>query len=201
MAKQKRNQSKSSNTSQNQIRKYTYQRNDCNNRLEKLETTTEEKKIVLEKNIDDCKQKYVEKTRRKQSLAGEINQQTETVKHLDITIKNMSLQVQEMKKEKEILIENNNTKISDYRMCVKYIDEEYPETLSKNKQELSELNANYKAEKKKLTQAIRYREKEIIFHEHNLRSNFNQERHEKTEQGTNEQPGQVQLLITECFAN
>jgi hypothetical protein len=196
-AKTQEKTSKKSKTSQDLINKHIYVRNESTNTLKKLETYSKQKKTVLEKNINDCKQKYVEKTRRKESLASEIKQQTEKEVHLDIDIDNTSRQLEEMKKEKAALIENKNTKISEYRMCDKFLDEEYPEILLKNTRELAELNSVYKAEKKKLTQAIRYREKEIIFQEHNLRGNFDQERHEES----NEQPRQVQLLITEFIPN
>ncbi len=196
-AKTQEKTSKKSKTSQDLINKHIYVRNESTNRLEKLETYSKQKKTVLEKNINDCKQKYVEKTRRKESLASEIKQQTEKELHLDIDIDNTRRQLEEKKKEKATLIENKNTKISEYQMCDKFLHEEYPEILLKNTRELAELNSVYKAEKKKLTQAIRYREKEIIFQEHNLRGNFDEERHEEPK----EQPRQVQILITDCFAN
>jgi hypothetical protein len=200
MVKQRKTHEKTSKkgkTSQYLICKYTNSINQTKRELDNLETYSKQKKTVLEKDINDCKQKYVEKTRRKESLASEIKQQTEKAVHLDIDIDNTRRQLVKMEKEKATLIENTNTKISEYRMCDKFLDEEYPEILSKNTRELAELNSVYKAEKKKLTQAIRYREKEIIFQEHNLRCNFDQERHEEPK----EQPRQVQILITDCFAN
>ena len=146
--------------------------------LELVALSFEEDKQRLNKVMNESNEKYKNYLFRKQVLAIEKNHTNICISSIEKNIYNMRIELNELEKKKEELLQNKNKIIDEYRECSKYIDEEHNEILSKNKQELQCVKFNYTKKKNSIIGKMNRRKIKIIDTRDLLFNNY----HEKIEE-------------------